>query len=66
MNNKKIRGFEIAKGWENKNINLPIRKTAKSAGYDVESPAPCSQGTSSEPAFGIQRVLWLQTFLKDQ
>ena len=34
---RKIRGFEIAKGWEGKNINLPIRKTAKSAGYDVEA-----------------------------
>lgn len=31
------RGFEIAKGWENKNINLPIRKTLKSAGYDIEA-----------------------------
>ena len=33
----KIRGFEVAKGWEDKNINLPIRKTAHSAGYDVEA-----------------------------
>lgn len=34
---KRVRGFEIAKGWENKNINIPIRKTAHSAGYDVQS-----------------------------
>ena len=33
----KNRGFEIAKGWEDKNINLPIRKTKYSAGYDVEA-----------------------------
>lgn len=33
----RVRGFEIAKGWEDKDINLPIRKTAKSAGYDVEA-----------------------------
>lgn len=33
----KIRGFEIAKGFEDKGINLPIRKTKYSAGYDVES-----------------------------
>lgn len=33
----KIRGFEVAKGWEDKNINIPIRKTKKSAGYDVEA-----------------------------
>lgn len=33
----KVRGFEIAKGWEDKNINLPVRKTLHSAGYDVEA-----------------------------
>ena len=31
------RGFEIAKGFEDKGINLPIRKTKNSAGYDVEA-----------------------------
>ena len=34
---KKVRGFEIAKGFEDNNINLPIRKTKFSAGYDIES-----------------------------
>ena len=34
---EKIRGFEVAKGWEDKNINLPIRKTKYSAGYDIEA-----------------------------
>ena len=34
---EKIRGFEIAKGFEDKNINLPERKTKYSAGYDVEA-----------------------------
>ena len=34
---EKKRGFEIAKGWEDKNINLPIRKTKYSAGYDIEA-----------------------------
>lgn len=34
---EKLRGFEIAKGFEDKNINLPIRKTKYSAGYDVEA-----------------------------
>lgn len=33
----KMRGFEIAKGWEDKDIHLPVRKTAHSAGYDVEA-----------------------------
>lgn len=31
------RGFEIAKGFEDKKINSPIRKTKYSAGYDVEA-----------------------------
>ena len=31
------RGFEIAKGFEDKKINLPRRKTKYSAGYDVEA-----------------------------
>ena len=33
----KLRGFEIAKGWENKDINLPVRKTKFAAGYDIEA-----------------------------
>lgn len=37
----KIRGFEIAKGFENQNINLPVRKTKYSAGYDVEAAEDC-------------------------
>lgn len=32
-----IRGFEIAKGFEDKEINLPIRKTKGAAGYDIEA-----------------------------
>lgn len=32
-----MRGFEIVKGYENKKINLPIRKTKNSAGYDTEA-----------------------------
>lgn len=31
------RGFEIVEGYENKGINLPVRRTAHSAGYDVEA-----------------------------
>jgi len=38
--NKK-RGFEIAKGFENAGINLPVRKTKASAGYDVEAAEDC-------------------------
>ena len=31
------RGYEIAKGYENENINLPRRSTAHSAAYDIEA-----------------------------
>ena len=31
------RGFEVAKGFENAKINLPVRKTKYSAGYDIEA-----------------------------
>lgn len=33
----KVRGFEVARGFEDKNINLPIRKTKCSAAYDLEA-----------------------------
>lgn len=34
---KKVRGFEIAKGWEDKDIHVPVRKTARAAAYDIEA-----------------------------
>lgn len=33
----KVRGFEIAKGWEGCGINLPRRATQYSAAYDIEA-----------------------------
>ncbi len=38
---EKLRGFEIAKGFEEKQINLPVRKTKYSAGYDMEAAEDC-------------------------
>ena len=38
---EKVRGFEIAKGFEDKGINLPVRKTKNSAGYDIEAAEDC-------------------------
>jgi len=38
---EKVRGFEVAKGFENQGVNLPIRKTKYSAGYDVEAVEDC-------------------------
>ena len=37
----KKRGFEIAKGFEGANINLPVRSTKNSAGYDIEAAEDC-------------------------
>ena len=31
------RGFEVVKGYEGKDINIPVRKTARSAAYDLEA-----------------------------
>ena len=31
------RGFEVCKGFENEDINLPVRKTKNSVGYDIEA-----------------------------
>ena len=33
------RGFEIVTAYEGKGIHIPVRKTASSAGYDIESAA---------------------------
>jgi len=38
---EKKRGFEIAKGFENLEINIPVRKTKYSAGYDIEAAEDC-------------------------
>ena len=37
----KTRGFEIAKGFENQDINMPVRKTKYAAGYDFEAAEDC-------------------------
>ena len=38
---EKIRGFEVAKGFENNDIHMPVRKTKYSAGYDIEAAEDC-------------------------
>lgn len=35
----KQRGFEVARGWEGKGINLPRRSTVGAAAYDIEAAA---------------------------
>ena len=32
-----MRKFEVCKGFENAGVNLPVRSTELSAGYDVEA-----------------------------
>lgn len=57
---EKKRGFEIAKGFENDNINLPIRSTKNSAGYDIEAAEDCVI-----PAFKLgQKPVLVKTGLK--
>lgn len=36
------RGFEIAKGFEDQDIHMPIRKTKHAAGYDIEAAEDCT------------------------
>ena len=38
---ERVRGFEVAKGFEQAGINMPVRKTKCSAGYDVEAAEDC-------------------------
>ena len=38
---EKVRGFEVAKGFEKAGINMPVRKTKYSAGYDIEAAEDC-------------------------
>ncbi len=57
---EKKRGFEIAKGFEDANINLPIRSTKNSAGYDIEAAEDCVI-----PAFKLgQKPTLVKTGLK--
>ena len=56
----KKRGFEIAKGFEGAQINLPKRSTKNSAGYDIEAAEDCIV-----PAFKLgQKPTLVKTGLK--
>ena len=57
---EKKRGFEIAKGFEESQINLPKRSTKNSAGYDIEAAEDCIV-----PAFKLgQKPTFVKTGLK--
>lgn len=57
----KVRGFEICKGYEDKDINLPVRKTKFSAGYDIECAedtiVPCKSNTPTFIPTGIKAYM---------
>ncbi len=57
---ERVRGFEVAKGFENKGVNMPVRKTKFSAGYDIEAAEDCVI-----PAFKLgQKPTLVKTGLK--
>ena len=53
---KECRGFEVLENYKDKGINLPMRKTAQSAGYDLEAAA--------DFALPRQRIVLVTTGLK--
>jgi len=55
------RGFEIVKGYEDKDIHIPFRKTAHSAGYDIEAAediiVPCKSSVPTLIPTGIKAYM---------
>ena len=64
-NLEKIRGFEVAKGFEEFGVNLPKRSTTHAAGYDIE----CIEETIINPneiklvATGVKAYMQRDEFL---
>ncbi len=48
------RGFEVIKGYEDKDISIPVRKTRYSAGYDIAS---CEEVIVPKFEFGCKPTL---------
>ena len=61
----KIRGFEIAKGFEDKQINLPIRKTKYSAGYDIEAAEDVVIPSFKKGMHPTLVKTWLKAYMED-
>ena len=62
---KKHRGFEIAKGFENKKINLPKRSTAHSAGYDIEAASDVVISTFKKGENPVLVPTGLKAYMED-
>ncbi len=59
------RGFEVAKGFEEKGINLPERKTKNSAGYDIEAAEDCIIPKFKEGAKPILVKTGLKAYMQE-
>lgn len=59
------RGFEVISSFRDKNINLPVRKTAHSAGYDIEAAESASvePGTLALIATGLKAYMQADEYL---
>lgn len=56
---EKTRGFEVVSSFAEKGINIPQRKTADSAGYDIEAAedVPVFKGGTSVVATGLKAYM---------
>lgn len=59
------RGFEVISSFKDKQINLPVRKTARSAGYDLEAAERVSiePGTLGLVATGLKAYMQPDEYL---
>lgn len=59
------RGFEIISAFKDKQINLPVRKTARSAGYDLEAAESLAiePGTLALIATGLKAYMQADEYL---
>ncbi|MDO4203446.1 MAG: dUTP diphosphatase [Selenomonadaceae bacterium] len=57
----KTRGFEIVTAFLDKNINIPVRKTARSAGYDIEA----AESVIVSPGELVKIATGLKAYMQD-
>ena len=57
----KTRGFEIVTSFLDKNINIPVRKTARSAGYDIEA----AEDVTIVPGDMVKIATGLKAYMQD-
>ncbi|MBQ5758854.1 MAG: dUTP diphosphatase [Schwartzia sp.] len=57
----KMRSFEIVTSFLDKNINIPVRKTARSAGYDIEA----AETVEVAPGAMVKIATGLKAYMQD-